>query len=56
MGQLIDGAWSDEDRRTHGSDGAFARPESPWRRRVTADGESGFRAEPGRYHLYVNVG
>ena len=56
MGQLIDGTWSDDDRRTHGSDGAFARPESPWRRQVTADGESGFRAEPGRYHLYVNVG
>lgn len=56
MGQLIDGAWSREDRATHRADGSFARPESPWRREVTADGRSGFRAEPGRYHLYVNVG
>ncbi|MFF5209163.1 glutathione S-transferase C-terminal domain-containing protein [Streptosporangium sp. NPDC000396] len=29
------------------------RPIYPFRGRVTADGSSGFRAEPGRYHLYV---
>ena len=56
MGQLIDGAWSHEDLRAQNADGSFARPESPWRRWITADGSSGFRAEPGRYHLYVNVG
>ena len=56
MGQLIDGIWEDEDRRIRGADGSFKRPESPWRRVVTADGSSGFKAEPGRYHLYVNVG
>ena len=56
MGQLIDGIWSPDDRRTHTTDGAFARPESPWRRQITADGDSGFRAESDRYHLYVNVG
>jgi glutathionyl-hydroquinone reductase len=25
------------------------------RDRITADGSSGFRAEPGRYHLYVSL-
>jgi len=23
---------------------------------ITADGSSGFKAEPGRYHLYVSLG
>jgi len=35
-------------------DGRFVRQESAFRDRVTADGSSGFRAEPGRYHLYVS--
>jgi putative glutathione S-transferase len=56
VGQLIEGRWSERDLPTHASDGSFARPQSPWRRWITADGSSGFRAEPGRYHLYVNVG
>lgn len=29
------------------------RPVYPFQGRITADGSSGFRAEPGRYHLYV---
>lgn len=33
--------------------GGFERPETVFRRRVTADGSSGFPAERGRYHLYV---
>jgi putative glutathione S-transferase len=33
--------------------GEFVRPDSPLREWVTADGSSGFEAEPGRYHLYV---
>ena len=33
--------------------GEFVRQQSRFRDRVTADGSSGFRAEPGRYHLYV---
>ena len=56
MGQLIEGKWHDEDLRRIAADGSFQRVESPWRRWVTADGSSGFKAEPGRYHLYVNVG
>ena len=34
-------------------DGSFARPVYPFQGRITADGTSGYRAEPGRYHLYV---
>jgi putative glutathione S-transferase len=34
--------------------GHFVRQVSRFRDWVTADGSSGFRAEPGRYHLYVS--
>jgi putative glutathione S-transferase len=34
--------------------GAFVRPASAYRRRVTADGSSGFPAAADRYHLYVS--
>jgi putative glutathione S-transferase len=34
-------------------EGDFARPESHFRDTITADGSSGYAAEPGRYHLYV---
>ena len=37
------------------SDGAFVRQPNAFRERITADGSSGFRAEPGRYHLYVSL-
>jgi glutathionyl-hydroquinone reductase len=33
--------------------GRFERQKSRFTDRVTADGSSGYRAEPGRYHLYV---
>jgi glutathionyl-hydroquinone reductase len=29
---------------------AFQRPRYPFRGRITADGSSGYRAEPGRHH------
>lgn len=35
--------------------GAFVRQAYTIRDRVTADGSSGFLAEPGRYHLYVSL-
>ena len=35
---------------------AFVRQDYPIRDRISADGSSGFRAEPGRYHLYVALG
>ena len=34
--------------------GRFVRQVSRFRDRVTADGSSGYPAEPGRYHLYVS--
>ena len=35
--------------------GAFKRQQYIIRDRFTADGSSGFKAEPGRYHLYVSL-
>ena len=51
MGMLIDGKWTD--RRPAEVGGRFVRPESQFRSFITADGASGFKAEPGRYHLYI---
>jgi putative glutathione S-transferase len=54
MGILVDGRWRDEELVGETSTaGEFRRAESRFRDRVTADGSSGFKAEPGRYHLYV---
>jgi glutathionyl-hydroquinone reductase len=36
------------------SSGEFVRAPYPFRGRITADGSSGFPAEPGRYHLYIS--
>ena len=55
MGLLIDGVWHDQWYDTAKTGGAFERQESRFRDRITADGSSGFRAEPGRYHLYVSL-
>jgi putative glutathione S-transferase len=57
MGVLIDGAWRDgELPQETGASGEFRRADSRFRDRVTADGSSGFKAEAGRYHLYVAHG
>ncbi len=54
MGQLIDGKWVDGDPPEEtGKSGEFARIDSRFRDTITADGSSGFKAEAGRYHLYV---
>ena len=54
MGVLIDGQWRDEDLPAEtGKAGEFRRVDSRFRDRVTADGSAGFKAEAGRYHLYV---
>jgi glutathionyl-hydroquinone reductase len=54
MGVLIEGVWRDEDLpQEAGAGGEFRRVESRFRDRITADGASGFKAEAGRYHLYV---
>ena len=53
MGLLIEGKWSNE---WYAPDemGRFIRGEAVFRDAVTADGSSGFKAESGRYHLYVS--
>jgi putative glutathione S-transferase len=62
MGLLVEGVWRDDShdpRRIQG--GRFVRPQTRFRNWVTADGspgptgEGGFKAEPGRYHLYVSL-
>lgn len=55
MGYLSAGAWQEGCYDAHVSEGEFLRAESQFRNWVTADGSSGFRAEAGRYHLYVSV-
>ena len=57
MGVLIDGAWRDEELPQEvGRTGDCRRADSIFRQRITADGSSGFKAEAGRYHLYVAHG
>jgi len=59
MGLLVDGVWQQDGLRT--KDGHFVRPTTRYRNWVTPDGsagpsgESGFKAEGGRYHLYVSL-
>lgn len=61
MGLLVEGRWQDQWYDTKKSGGRFQRSESVFRNWVTADGapgpsgEGGFKAEPGRYHLYVSL-
>ncbi len=55
MGKLIEGVWRDVGYETKKSSGRFVRWDSQFRHWVTADGASGFKAEPGRYHLYVSL-
>src|ERR1700760_2210932 len=54
MGVLIDGVWRDAELpQETAKSGEFKRADSRFRDRVTADGSSDFKAEAGRYHLYV---
>ncbi len=55
LGQLIDGQWT-TDWTERGESGEFQRMPTQFRDWVTADGSSGFKAEAGRYHLYVSLG
>ena len=50
---LVEGEWRTE-RQRQDEEGRFVRAETSFRDFVTADGSSGYRAEPGRYHLYVS--
>ncbi|WP_180900892.1 glutathione S-transferase family protein [Martelella soudanensis] len=59
MGMLVDGVWKDVWYNTDKTGGKFKRENSKFRNWITADGsagpdgEGGFAAEKGRYHLYV---
>ncbi len=61
MGLLINGEWHDQWYDTRKTGGAFVRNESQYRHWITADGSTdaggmtGFKAESGRYHLYVSL-
>ncbi|MEH6726793.1 MAG: glutathione S-transferase family protein, partial [Hyphomicrobiales bacterium] len=60
MGLLVNGEWHDQWHDTKSTGGKFVRTDSKFRNWVTADGSAGpsgsdgFKAEPGRYHLYVS--
>ena len=55
MGLLIEGKWHDKWYETKVDKGRFIRKDSVFRSWVTADGAGGFKAEAGRYHLYVSL-
>ena len=61
MGQLADGVWHDVWYDTKSTGGAFKRTTAAFRNWITADGSAGpsgtdgFKAESGRYHLYVSL-
>ena len=52
---LVDGKWQENWQPVQAKDaqGGFVRQQSSFRNWITPDGSSGFKAEPGRYHLYV---
>ena len=60
MGLLVDGVWKDQWYDTKSTGGKFERTTAKFRNWITADGgagptgSDGFKAESGRYHLYVS--
>lgn len=60
MGRLINGEWHDQSYDTGKQGGRFKREDAVFRNWITVDGsagpsgDGGFKAEPGRYHLYVS--
>lgn len=60
MGLLVDGKWQDKWYDTQSTGGRFERSAAQFRNWITADGSAGpsgragFKAEKGRYHLYVS--
>lgn len=61
MGLLVDGKWVDQWYDTKSTGGKFVRTVTQFRNWITPDGkpgptgEGGFKAESGRYHLYVSL-
>jgi len=56
MAMLIDGKWDAHATDTSGKTGSFDRTAATFRDQVMADGHSGFKAEAGRYHLFLAFG
>ena len=59
MGKLVEGVWRDIWDDTKSTGGKFVRANSKFRNWITADGANApggeaFKAEVGRYHLYVS--
>ena len=60
MGLMLHGEWKDDDAIPSDARGHFVRAASQFRHWITADGaagpsgDGGFKAEPGRYHLFVS--
>ena len=61
MGLLVNGQWQDKWYDTDNNQGEFKREAAQLRNWVTEDGsagqsgDAGFKAEKGRYHLYVSL-
>lgn len=61
MGLLQDGRWVDSWYDTKSTQGRFVRSTAQFRNWITSDGSpgpsgiGGFKAEEGRYHLYVSL-
>lgn len=61
MGMLVEGVWQNVWYDTKSTGGHFKRDASRFRNWITPDGsagpsgEAGFKAEAGRYHLYVSL-
>ena len=61
MGLLQEGKWVDRWYQTKGTGGRFVRKSASFRNWITLDGNvgssgtGGFKAEIGRYHLYVSL-
>ena len=61
MGQLVKGEWSDQWYDTSKTGGKFERTTTSFRNWINADGSpgptgiGGYKAEAGRYHLYVSM-
>ena len=60
MGLLVDGVWHDTWYDTKSTGGKFERSQAKFRNWITVDGSAGpsgtggFKAETGRYHMYVS--
>jgi putative glutathione S-transferase len=55
LGQLVNGQWTTQWTERN-QKGQFQRMSTQFHHWIAADGASGFKAESGRYHLYISLG